>query len=176
MKTSYHMVFNKDYSGGLNKYGGQPTHLPKEWPQIEGCNLSFLFQLYCDEEKLMIPDTLCIQGYQLIENGDYNSDIVIVQLPLDAEENTAHKGLVASDISEGDILFQKVLEYDEYDENIRNNIPVFCSKLQGWCPEELLENGKFLGQLYDEDPFVIGANYTMCLFLNDENQIAIAYD
>ena len=96
MKISYHMIFEKSYSGAMNKYGGLPTHLPKKWPQINGCDMSFLFQLYCDQEKLVIPNTLCIQGYQLIENGDYNSDIVIVQIPLDAQRNLNNSGIAAS--------------------------------------------------------------------------------
>ena len=75
--TSYHMIFKNGYSGSLNKCGGLPTHLPEVWPQIDGTDLAFLFQLYCDGEKLNIPNTLCIQGYQLFEEGDYNSDIVV---------------------------------------------------------------------------------------------------
>lgn len=175
MLPSYHMVFDQTYSGGLNKHGGLPTHLPEEWPQMEGSDLTFLFQIYCEDEKLIIPNTLCIQGYQLIEDGDYNSDIVILPLPLDAKENTAHIGLADPNFAEGDISFQEVMEYEDYDWNIRNQIAVFGSKLQGWCPEELLAHGRFLGQIYDEDPFVIGANYTMCLFLNEKGQIEVEY-
>lgn len=91
--TSYHMVFKNGYFGSINKCGGLPTHLPEIWPQIDGADLAFLFQLYCDGEKLNIPNTLCIQGYQLFENGDYNSDIVVIQLPLDAKENIQQVGL-----------------------------------------------------------------------------------
>lgn len=175
MKISYHMIFEKSYSGAMNKYGGLPTHLPKKWPQINGCDMSFLFKLYCDQEKLVIPNTLCIQGYQLIENGDYNSDIVIVQIPLDAQRNLNNSGIAASDFKEGDIAFQKLLEYDQYDQNISNEINIFRSKLLGWYPEKMTENGRFLGQLNDEDPFYIGANNKLCLFLDSANKITIDY-
>lgn len=176
MKVSYHMSFDKDYSGALNKYGGLPTHLPSKWPQIDGCNLSFLFQIYCDQEKLVIPDTLCVQGYQLIEGGDYNSDIIIIQLPLNAQKNVRNEGIHDFTLGEGDILFQKVFEYDEYYENVDRGINVFSSKLQGWYPEnEFSEQRKFLGWLNDEEPFYIGANNKLCLFLDPANKIAIDY-
>ena len=99
------MIFKNGYSGSLNKCGGLPTHLPEVWPQIDGTDLAFLFQLYCDGEKLNIPNTLCIQGYQLFEEGDYNSDIVVVQLPLNAKENIQQIGLscpISPDYSCGD--------------------------------------------------------------------------
>ena len=50
--TSYHMVFKNGYFGSINKCGGLPTHLPEIWPQIDGADLAFLFQLYCDGEKI----------------------------------------------------------------------------------------------------------------------------
>ena len=48
--TSYHMVFKNGYFGSINKCGGLPTHLPEIWPQIDGADLAFLFQLYCDRK------------------------------------------------------------------------------------------------------------------------------
>lgn len=118
--TSYHMIFKNGYSGSLNKCGGLPTHLPEVWPQIDGTDLSFLFQLYCDEEKLNIPDTLCIQGYQLFEEGDYNSDIVVIQLPPNAKENIQQIGLscpISPDYAGGDIEFEIVEETNIFEEN-----------------------------------------------------------
>ena len=109
--TSYHMVFKNGYFGSINKCGGLPTHLPEIWPQIDGADLAFLFQLYCDGEKLNIPNTLCIQGYELFEKGDYNSDIVVIQLPLYAKENIQQVGLscpVSPDYAGGDIEFEVV--------------------------------------------------------------------
>lgn len=76
------------------------------------------FIIVCDGEKLNIPNTLCIQGYQLFEKGDYNSDIVVIQLPLDAKENIQQVGLscpVSPDYAGGDIEFEVVEEQDNYD-------------------------------------------------------------
>ena len=185
--TSYHMVFKNGYFGSINKCGGLPTHLPEIWPQIDGADLAFLFQLYCDGEKLNIPNTLCIQGYQLFENGDYNSDIVVIQLPLDAKENIQQVGLscpVSPDYAGGDIEFEVVEEQDNYDLDDLNvddfyrwtKMGVPCSKLLGWCEKEIIpSNCAFLGWLADEDPFVIGNGYNLCFFLTPEGKVIASY-
>ena len=183
--TSYHMIFKNGYSGSLNKCGVLPTHLPEVWPQIDGTDLAFLFQLYCDGEKLNIPNTLCIQGYQLFEEGDYNSDIVVVQLPLNAKENIQQIGLscpISPDYSGGDIEFEVVEEQDNYnlddlDEfNQWEKMRVLCSKLLGWCEKEIIpSNWVFLGWLADEAPLVIGGGYNLCLFLTPEGKVVASY-
>ena len=153
------MSFKNNYSGCLNKYGGLPTHLPEAWPQIEG------------DAK-----TLCIQGYQLIEDGDFNSDIILVQVPHNATRNPGDIGTKANEFREGDICFEEVLECEEYDENINRKINIFKSKLQGWYPEnDFPEDWTFLGWLNDEDPFYIGANNKLCMFLDSEGLIKTAY-
>ena len=185
--TSYHMVFKNGYFGSINKCGGLPTHLPEIWPQIDGADLAFLFQLYCDGEKLNIPNTLCIQGYQLFEKGDYNSDIVVIQLPLDAKENIQQVGLscpVSPDYAGGDIEFEVVEEQDNYDLDDLNvddfyrwtKMGVPCSKLLGWCEKEIIpSNCAFLGWLADEDPFIIGNGYNLCFFLTPEGKVIASY-
>ena len=179
------MIFKNGYSGSLNKCGGLPMHLPEVWPQIDGTDLAFLFQLYCDGEKLNIPNTLCIQGYQLFEEGDYNSDIVVVQLPLNAKENIQQIGLscpISPDYSGGDIEFEVVEEQDNYnlddlDEfNQWEKMRVLCSKLLGWCEKEIIpSNWVFLGWLADEAPLVIGGGYNLCLFLTPEGKVVASY-
>ena len=177
--TSYHMIFKNGYSGSLNKCGGLPTHLPEVWPQIDGTDLSFLFQLYCDEEKLNIPNTLCIQGYQLFEEGDYNSDIVVIQLPPNAKENIQQIGLscpISPDYAGGDIEFEIVEETNIFEENEKNGIDVFASKLLGWHSEnDLAEGNAFLGWLRDESPFVIGANCHCCLLVNAKGEVVTKF-
>ena len=116
----------------MNRCGGLPTHLPAQWPQIDGEDLSFLFQIYCDGKMLDIPNTLCIQGYQLIKDGDGLSDIVVVQLPLDAKENTENAGVA-------------------------------------------FPGCRFLGWFSDEQPFNIGADYNLGLFLSPEGRIITNY-
>ena len=180
MPISYHMIFKKEYTGSLNKYGGLPTHIPSQWPQIEGDNLTFLFQLYCDGKKLNIPDTLCIQGYQLIKDGDFLSDIIVVQLPLNAKRNTGNIGVALSDCPDSDICFQEVMEQAIYD--IDTNFDAWWdagvpfSKLLGWCSEEIVPPGhKFLGWFRDEAPFCIGAGYNLCLFLSPNGTVVVSY-
>ena len=177
--TSYHMIFKDGYFGSLNKCGGLPTHLPETWPQIDGTDLAFIFQLYCDGEKLNIPNTLCIQGYQLFEDGFYNSDIVVIQLPLDAKENVQQIGLscpVSWEYAGGDIEFEVVEEAETFEANERKDIDVFASKLLGWYEEEDFEKGNtFLGLLRDEAPFVIGSNYRCCLLVNANGEVVTEY-
>lgn len=176
---SYHMIFKNGYSGSLNKCGGLPTHLPEVWPQIDGADLAFLFQLYCDGEKLNIPNTLCIQGYQLFEEGDYNSDIVVIQLPPNAKENIQQIGLscpISPDYAGGDIEFEMVEETNIFEENEKNDIDVFASKLLGWYSENDFEEGNtFLGWLRDESPFVIGANCHCCLLVNSKGEVVTKF-
>ncbi len=183
--VSYHMVFKEGYSGSLNKCGGLPTHLPEQWPQLDGTDLTFLFQLYCDNDKLNIPNTLCIQGYQLITDGDYDSDIVVIQLPLHAKENLLKKGLafpVSPEYAGGDIFFEEVLEEEEYNLDIPSEFDhwwssgVPHSKLAGWCDKEIVPAGcQFLGWFADEDPFVIGAGYSSCLFLAPDGTVTTRF-
>ena len=177
--TSYHMIFKDGYFGSLNKCGGLPTHLPEIWPQIDGTDLAFLFQLYCDGERLNIPNTLCIQGYQLFEEGFYNLDIVIIRLPLDAKENVQQIGVscpVSPDYAGGDIEFEVVEEAETFEENERKDIDVFASKLLGWYPEEEFEKEyTFLGWFADEDPFIIGAGYNCCLFANAKGEVVTKF-
>ena len=134
-----------------------------------------------------IPNTLCIQGYQLFEKGDYNSDIVVIQLPLDAKENIPQGGLscpVSPDSAGGDIEFEVVEEQDNYDLDDLNvddfyrwtKMGVPCSKLLGWCEKEIIPSDcAFLGWLADEDPFVIGNGYNLCFFLTPEGKVIASY-
>ena len=128
-----------------------------------------------------------IQGYQLFEKGDYNSDIVVIQLPLDAKENIQQVGLscpVSPDYAGGDIEFEVVEEQDNYDLDDLNvddfyrwtKMGVPCSKLLGWCEKEIIPSDcAFLGWLADEDPFVIGNGYNLCFFLTPEGKVIASY-
>ena len=193
MPISYHMSVQKEFAGGLNRCSGLPTHLPAQWPQIDGEDLSFLFQIYCDGKMLDIPNTLCIQGYQLIKDGDGLSDIVVVQLPLDAKENTENAGVAFPGCpgfenwgvyfhgySGGDICFEEVPEQEDYDLDRDFNVwwstGVPFSKLGGWCDPEIIPPGcRFLGWFSDEQPFNIGADYNFGLFLSPEGRIITNY-
>ena len=189
MPVSYHMTFPKEYTGGLNRCGGLPTHLPERWPQLDGADLTFLFQLYCDGRMLDIPNTLCIQGYQLFQDGEGLSDIVIVRVPPGAAENTEHIGLPFPgypDVEQwgvrfhgysgGDIRFQEVLEREDYD--LEQDFDLWWdsgvpfSKLGGWCePEHIPPGCRFVGQFSDEQPLYLGTQYKLCLFLTPEGTV-----
>ena len=121
----------------------------------------------------------------MFEEGDYNSDIVVVQLPLNAKENIQQIGLscpISPDYSGGDIEFEVVEEQDNYnlddlDEfNQWEKMRVLCSKLLGWCEKEIIpSNWVFLGWLADEAPLVIGGGYNLCLFLTPEGKVVASY-
>jgi len=149
--------------------------LPERWPQLDGCDLSFLFQIYCDQEKLVLPNTLCLQGYQLMEGHDYISDIIIVQVRHGAVKNFENVG-GASEYPEGDILFEEVAEEDSMEENFKKNIHTHTSKLLGWYPkEEFHSDDIFLGCLGDEDPFTIGCNYKCCLIADGSGRVKTVF-
>lgn len=176
---SYHITVQRGYHGSLNRCGGVPTHLPEVWPQIDGTDLTFLFQIYCDGKMLDIPNTLCIQGYQWIEHGNYIGEPEVLQISLGAKENTARIGRsfpVELGLPSGDFVFEEVEEkeaYDvlqEFDQWYKSGVPF--SKLGGWCEAEIIPPGcRFLGWLADEDPFVMGAGYNLCLFLSPEGKV-----
>ena len=65
--------------------------------------------VYCDGKMLSIPDTLCVQIYQLMINDEKSCDIVIVQVPLDAKKNTEKYGVSVARIPKGNILFKEKL-------------------------------------------------------------------
>ena len=99
---SHYMEFAKAYTGKQNKYGGVPTHLPPQWPvDKQGNKMAFLCQLYCDGEMLDIPDTLCIQLYQLVIDGEAASDPIVIQVPVGAKENIEKEGVCHEGLIEG---------------------------------------------------------------------------
>ncbi len=177
--VGYYMQFSDKYTGELNKYGGLPTHLPTQWPSDEQFGgWTFLCQFYCDGKMLSIPDTLCIQIYQLMINDMESCDITVIRVPLDAKENTEKYGVSAAKIPEGDILFKEIVEEitDKSDLELEDKNGVFLqrSKLGGWCPAaEEMGDRKFLGIVGDGDaysPFNWGG-VDLFMFLNESNNV-----
>ena len=177
---SYYMEFDSKYTGNLNKYGGLPTHLPTQWPVTDqdGDEMTFLCQLYCDDKMLSIPDTLCIQVYQLVINDLEASDPIIVQVPIGAKENVDKRGIPCKRLPEGDIKFKEVRE-EINEESIKrlvdqNDNHLVSSKLGGWCPSEDVEQDAFLGAIHDGDyfsPFNWGCGCSLIMYLNEDNQV-----
>lgn len=178
---SYYMEFDNKYTGNLNKYGGLPTHLPTQWPIVDkyGDEMTFICQLYCDYKILSIPNTLCIQVYQLIMNGVEASSPIIVQVPIGAKENVNKIGLCSENLPEGDINFKEVEEeippnFDEFID--QNGIYLLSSKLGGYCPIEEVKQDVFLGTIHDGEggiysPFSWGSGYSLVVYLNEDNQV-----
>lgn len=175
---AHYMEFSNKYTGKLNKYGGFPTHLPPQWPEDDVFGeWTFLCQFYCDGKLLSIPDTLCIQIYQLIDDDMASSDPVVVQVPFGAKENTKRCGISANKIPEGDILFSEVVEEITEKNNIeledKNGVFLQASKFGGWCPADEIRDKKFLGMISDGDafsPFNWGG-VDLFMFLDEENQV-----
>lgn len=181
------MYFCNEYTGQLNKFGGLPTHLPLEVPKDKYENaLTFLCQIYCDGVKLAIENTLCIQVYQYVENGEEGSDPVIVTVPLGAKENLHHEGLRHPGLQEGDIKFEEVTEEiaEEHadaaleDETGRH---LWHSKLKGWFREDFITPDNFLGMISDGEgcapvkgssPFNWGCGYHLVFYLEEAGKIA----
>ena len=176
---AYYMQFSDKYTGSLNKYGGLPTHLPPQWPCDEQFDeLTFLCQFYCDGKMLSIPDTLCIQIYQLMINDMEDCDIRVIRVPLDAKENTEKYGVSAARIPEGDILFKEVVEEitekNDWELEDKNGVYLQESKLGGWCPAaDEMGDREFLGLIGDGDafsPFNWGG-VDLFMFLNESNDV-----
>ena len=186
---AYYMTFDKKYTGNRNKYGGLPTHLPPEYPTDERFGqMTFLCQIYCDEKMLKIPDTLCLQVYQLFINGMEASDPIVVQVPLGAAENTDQIGLSCSYLPEGDILFRETTDeitkesIDQLIDTKGNHLTM--PKLGGWSIDDERDQSRFLGQIHDGDyetgpngavwnisPFNWGCGSILMMYLNDEGKV-----
>lgn len=189
---SYRMYFCNEYTGKLNKFGGLPTHLPPEWPKDQHGKdkLTFLCQFYCDVEKLVIENILCIQLYQWVDgNGDEGSDPIIVTVPVGAKENLQGEGRSHPDLREGDIAFEEVLEEVlEKDDHVtlvdKNGLYLWSNKLKGWFHEDNITPDNFLGMIRDGDghipvkgssPFNWGCGYNLVFYLNKEGQVVWAF-
>lgn len=178
---SYHMDFSNVYTGKLDKYGGLPTHLPPVWPTEErwGDRLTFLCQLYCDDLKLSLPNTLCLQIYQLVIDGEEGSDPCIIQVPLGAKLNTQKEGISHPYIQEGDIIFEEVWEevneqsvQDEFESE--NGIYLLKNKLKGWFNIGEITTDKFLGLIMDGNvfsPFNWGCGYNLVIYLDKGGKV-----
>ena len=175
---AHYMEFSNKYTGKLNKYGGFPTHLPPQWPEDDVFGeWTFLCQFYCDGKILSIPDTLCIQIYQLFMDGCEASDPVIIQVPLGAKKNTEELGIADVYLGEGDINFKEVWEEITKESagelEDKNGVFLQASKLGGWCPADEIRDKKFLGMISDGDafsPFNWGG-VDLFMFLDEENQV-----
>lgn len=180
MKKVYYMDFHLGKTTSLNKVGGLPTHLPKNFPvsKITGNPLGFLMQLYCDEERLNIQDALCLQIYQSVEidDGDDPSP-VILKLPKNSSLNTG-LGVTHPDIEEYEINWILDEEPDELPFSLEMNgadLRMLDSKLKGATPAEYVEKKDliFLGWIAE---YPVGFNFAGLLVLLKDLNNNITYE
>lgn len=177
MSKVFYMKFEKMHRGALDKVGGLPTHLPPCFPvsTFTGKQLGFLFQLYCDSNKLQVEGALCIQVYQSIDvdNGD-DGEPVIIKVPLDAPLNDRNLGTIHPEVSEYDVLWEEGKEPDYLPDYLDDSIESYKmleSKLGGAVPPEFI-NEKFLGWI-TEEPVNFNFGGLLCIVLNDNGELGI---
>jgi hypothetical protein len=174
MKKAYYMNFEEKDINVLDKVGGLPTHLPKNFPQskITGNPLGFLMQLYCDSEKLNLENALCLQIYQTIDINIGDDPMpVVIKIPKDAELNEEGKGTIHPDIEEYSIKWEEGEEPDVLPYNLEANsteLKMLRSKLKGAIPEEYLERNDitYLGWVAE---YPIEFNFSGLLVLLKDN-------
>lgn len=110
------MRFSDGAENCLDKIGGLPTHRPEAFPTSEstGEELAFIAQFYCTPDRLTIPNTLCVQLYQDIED---EPEPVAIRLPLDARENLDNLGSVHPSIRQLRIDWELRSDPDEIPED-----------------------------------------------------------
>lgn len=169
------MKFEKGYKGSLDKVGGLPTHIPPFFPEspLTGKQLGFLFQIYCENKKLQIPDTLCLQVYQSvdIDDGD-DGEPVIVKVPINSPLNKENKGVIHPDVGQYDILWEEGEEPDDLPEVLDyspENLKWMNSKLGGAVPPEF-EDRKFIGWIV-EYPVDFNFGGILNILLNNDGEL-----
>jgi hypothetical protein len=175
MNKVFYMKFDKGHRGSLDKVGGLPTHIPPFFPQssFTGKQLGFLFQIYCDNEKLQVPGALCIQAYQSvdIDSGD-DGQPVVIKVPINSLLNEENKGTISPEIGQYDILWEQGEEPDELPENMGcspENLKWMNSKLGGAQPTEF-NNKKFIGWIA-EYPVDFNFGGMLNILLKDDGEI-----
>jgi hypothetical protein len=103
---AWYMRFTPDHMGSPDRVGGLPSHLPPAFPLSPhtGRPMGFLAQFYCHPERLPLPDLLCLQVYQVLE--DYDPFPAIVAVPVGAAENVAGDGVSKPGVRPHDIAWE----------------------------------------------------------------------
>lgn len=177
MSKVFYMKFKKVSRGALDKVGGLPTHLPPCFPvsTFTGKQLGFLFQMYCDSNRLPVEGTLCIQVYQSIniDSGD-DGEPVVIKVPLDAPLNKRNEGTIHPEVAEYDILWEEGTEPDylpDYLDDSIESYKMLDSKLGGAVPPGF-SNEKFLGWVAEE-PIDFNFGGLLCIILKDNSELEI---
>lgn len=156
MNPAWYMCFSAGGDNDVDKIGGLPTHLPEVFPVCNstGEELAFIAQIYCTNERLAVPNTLCVQLYQDLEDDPLP---VAIRLPLGAKANSENVGCVHPDIRRLRIDWQLEHDPDEVPDSLEltdNERRLMESKVGGtpyYTDDELPQGHTYLFQLC-EDP------------------------
>lgn len=175
MSTAYYMKFKKGHYGSKNRVGGQPTYIPNEkpWNEEDDIYFGFLMEFWIDNVKLILPNLLCIQIYQTIDEGDDPLPEVVLIKP-DAELNNGNNILVHPDAKAYDIDFEELEDPDDVPEITMEHSSLFKSKLGGFDPWRI-ENPDmtFLGQI-SEMPLYLNFGGLLCSLYLDQSGNVLA--
>jgi hypothetical protein len=178
MRRVYYMKFVKCNKGSLDRVGGLPTHLPPYFPKssLTGKELGFLFQIYCDNEKLQLPETLCIQVYQSVDinNGD-DGEPIIVKVPINSPINNEMKGTISPELAQYDIEWEEGNEPDALPDFMNcspEHLKWMNSKLGGALPPEFNDR-IFIGWIA-EHPCDFNFGGILTILLDDNGEIGLA--
>ncbi len=154
VRILYHQVF-KRLENCLDKIGGLPTHKPEVFPICEstGEQLAFIAQIYCTPDRLIIPNTLCVQLYQEVIDEPAP---VAIRLPIDAQENLNNLGCIHPYIRQLRIDWELRSDPDEIPETLEltdDELQLMESKVGGtpyYTDDEVPLEHVYLFQLREE--------------------------
>lgn len=174
MPIAYYMKFEIGHKGSKNRIGGQPTFISKKsWPKEDDEYYGFLMELWVDGVRLSIPNTICLQIFQSIDEGDDPTPIAIPIPPNCRKREENDKLIIHPNAREYDIHFEPVEEPDELPKYGIELAPYFKSKLGGLDPwERDIKGRRFLGQIH-EQPLDFNFGGKVASIYEDNNGIII---
>jgi hypothetical protein len=107
-------------------------------------------ELWVDGKRISIENTICLQIYQTIDEGDDPLPIVIPILSGVRRRTTNENFLLHPDADEWDIIYEPITEPDTLPTDGVDLAPFFKSKIGGLDPWEKDKEGRrFIGQLHE---------------------------
>ena len=170
MIPAWYMTFRRGHSGGLDRIGGIPTHLPPDFPRSPDpdSSLVFLAQFECHPERLALPDTFLLQVYLHVTGGMETP--VVIRVGHDAEENVDGVGVPYPDVVPHDVEWTY---REDPDESMESDRSLAEAKVWGCCYYfDALEPGERLLLNLTEEPgrFDFGGDELM-FAINESNDI-----
>lgn len=176
---SHHIHCRKWQEDSLDFIGRQPTHRPSQvpWGPEDDGYYGFFLQLWVDGVRLKVPNTLCLQFYQPMDDGDDPSPFIVPIRPGDAL-NTEQNITLKEEYGAWSLVFEEAQEADVLpDEASQEILEYFHSKLGGHNPwQDVIEApGVYLGQISENlAPMKFGLNFggvSHVLYLDPEGNV-----